>query len=404
MKKALFFPFPGNYGPFVNCHSIATALVTQGYQVGFSETEYYSKLLSCDQFKIIPTLAPKWVGQAKSELKFKSYSRIMGWDTYASFFGFNNYDYLKMYIESQINAVKEFKPDVLIGSWDFTLGITGELLGIPVVSIFQEPMHPNSRGFEWWRENAQRIERPQTNLEIFNRLLKSMKLKTVDCVEELLVKANLLLVPSLPEIDPLPQWEKRGRYIGYLEPVFSSENDNEVVSFIRELKLSGKSWIYVYEHGVSYGLKTLKCLIDLYSNTSICVLISVGLDADLNLFPEAPSNFFYFRHIPQKEVLQNAQLAINHGGFGSVMSCIHYNTPSISIATTSERRYYSMRIDSLKVGVDLVFDELNTMALEKAIKCARSEETRLRLSKLSEKSQHLGGSAKAVEHISNLVK
>jgi UDP:flavonoid glycosyltransferase YjiC (YdhE family) len=401
MKRALFFPFPGNYGPIVNCHSIAEHLVRLGYQVGFSATGYYDSLIESDKYLKIPTLPPSWVGKSKSSLKNRPFSQIGGIDSFASFFGFNDFGWLKAYIDNQINVVKEFSPDVLIGSWDFVLGITGELLGIPVVNIYQTGMHPSSSGFEWWQGDLPN-SCPQTNLPVFNKLLKLLGLQEAACLEEVISKADLLILPSIPELDPLPETESRARYVGYMSPNLHLDQEDPS-DFISAHELTDVDWLYVYEHGIGYGLKTLHTLLKLYTGTTKKIIVSVGMDTNIELFPDPPPNFKYLRYVPQKATALS-QVAIIHGAIGSIMSCIHYNIPNISVPTTSERKTYSKRLADLKAGVDLDFDTLSVENMRVAIHTATANETRQNLEYLSRKSRALGGARKAAILVDGWVK
>ena len=402
MKRAMMFPFPGNYGPLVNCCAIADQLHRLGYDVGFSSTGYYVDFIDHEKYSLWPTAAPPWVSEGKATLKSKPFTRIQSLDTFVRFFGFSDYAWLKTYISSQIQAVKEFAPDVLIGSWDFTLGMTGELLNIPVVSVFQEPMHPSSRGFEWWNPEASPDSLPQSNLAVFNALLRSLGLQPVDKIEEVISRGDLLVMPSLPELEPVAVDDSRICYVGYME--WGGRRAADSYEWVRQLETSRGPLIYVYDHGLSYGLRTLKAVIDLYADTYTTVVVSVGLDTNLDLYPPAPRNLQYHRFVPQAAILRRAEAAITHGPVGSVMSCVHYNTPNVSVPTHSEREYYARRIAAIQAGEMINIAEVSADSLQRAIDLATSKATRSNLQALCKRSHELGGALKAAQLIDALVR
>ena len=89
--------------------------------------------------------------------------------------------------------------------------------------------HPKTAKLIWWK-NIPEGTTPPNSSEIFNPLLMKMGLKPINRAEELL-QGDLYIVPSIPEIEPIPEDEKTV-HVGELT---ISRINNEVPSWWEEI-------------------------------------------------------------------------------------------------------------------------------------------------------------------------
>lgn len=353
MKRALFFPYPGNFGPLVNCCAIADELVKREWTVGFLYSLGKSKIIS-DNFTdalIYETNLPPRLDSARNALP--SFRVMRDLDDFAYLFQFDDYDWASHTLKEQLEAIRSFKPDVIVGSWTFFTGTAGQILGVPVVQIFQSPMLPSMRGFRWWDDKP--LSSAPRCLQSINRVLSDHGIPEIDCVEELTSKGDMFILPSLPELDPMPPQFQNACRVGHL--TWLNTTEQETPDWLKNLD-DDVPVIYAYDGGLTYGNRILEILIRMFGETNAFVIFSIGSDCNLTSLPPKPSNFKFEQFVPAYQTTRRSKIVVSHGAIGTNMCCLLNGVPSIMIPTNSEREYYSRRIEALGAGRSLNFDTL----------------------------------------------
>ena len=81
------------------------------------------------------------------------------------------------------------------------------------------------------------------------------------------------------------------------------------------------------------------------------VLLTVGLDANLDVFAEAPPNVHVERWIPQADVLSHASAVVCHGGAGSTLGALAAGLPIVVVPLFADHPYNAQRVVAVGAGV-----------------------------------------------------
>jgi len=150
------------------------------------------------------------------------YVRISGLSYQVLRDGLVNADIINIQITKYIDIIHREKPDLIVGDTNLLIGTAARLTHIPVVQLVRKGFHPNDPNLIWWQSSGQEIEPPAVT-EMFNNILQENALPSVSRIEALL-DGDLILIPSLPELEPLHDMEDTS-YIGPLlaEPEQSAQ-------------------------------------------------------------------------------------------------------------------------------------------------------------------------------------
>jgi UDP:flavonoid glycosyltransferase YjiC (YdhE family) len=317
-------------------------------------------------------------------------------DDFAYVFQFDDHDWLSKTLGEQLKAVQLFKPDILVGSWTFFTGVVGEISHIPVAQIFQAPMLPSARGFRWWDDDGPPPSASRC-LRSINAVLREHAIPDITCVEDLTSKGDLFVIPSLPEIDPVPAEFHKAHHVGHL--TWLNETERELPDWLRTLD-SDVPVIYAYDGGRKYGNRILDVLISVFANTDNCVVFSVGSERDSSTLPPRPANFRFEHFVPAYHTTKRSKLVVSHGAIGTDMCCLLNGIPSIMIPTNSEREYYSRRIEVLGAGLSINFDRLDFETFTAACETLATNPTfAVNARALGARAESLGGAAQAADLI-----
>jgi MGT family glycosyltransferase len=81
------------------------------------------------------------------------------------------------------------------------------------------------------------------------------------------------------------------------------------------------------------------------------VLLTVGHDADLEAFAEAPPNVQVERWVPQADVLAHASAVVCHGGAGSTLGALAAGLPIVVVPLFADHPYNARRVAAVGAGV-----------------------------------------------------
>lgn len=81
------------------------------------------------------------------------------------------------------------------------------------------------------------------------------------------------------------------------------------------------------------------------------VLLTVGHDANLEVFAEAPPNVRIERWVQQAEVLSHASAVVCHGGAGSTLGALAAGLPIVVVPLFADHPYNAQRVAAVGAGV-----------------------------------------------------
>src|ERR1044072_742863 len=103
MKRALLFPYPGSYGPLVNCCAVAECLLNKGWKVAFLYAGSNSNIIK-DNLKEADIVEANWppprlISAWSSKPTFR---RMQSMDDFAYIFQFDDYAWASQTLKEQL--------------------------------------------------------------------------------------------------------------------------------------------------------------------------------------------------------------------------------------------------------------------------------------------------------------
>jgi UDP:flavonoid glycosyltransferase YjiC (YdhE family) len=357
--RILFFPsdMGGGFGHISRCLALAYEAKHRGHTCVFviNDRKYEKKIR--DDFKVfISETYTQWfllLTLMKDRLvRFKPpaaplFIEVTGLDYQVMRDGLINRQKIKKKLEQYIKIVKTFEPDVLIGDTNLLVWILSKKTRIPSVQIVRYASHPKTAKLIWWK-NIPEGTTPPNSSEIFNPLLMKMGLNPINRAEELL-QGDLYIVPSIPEIEPIPEDESTV-YVGALT---ISKINNEMPSWWEGID-DGQPLIYITIGGGAgpVGNKLFfSTLVEAFANKPFHVVVSTSSKFESQTHFNAPKNIRFFKWVPGKFLISKADLVIFHGGYGTMMESIAFGKPTITIPFQSEQEGNGKRLEQLGCGL-----------------------------------------------------
>ena len=94
-----------------------------------------------------------------------------------------------------------------------------------------------------------------------------------------------------------------------------------------------------------------KAIIDLFKTMPQWNLVlSIGNTIQIDQ-SNLPKNIFIYKYAPQLSILKHADMAITHGGYGTVKECIKYNVPMLVLPCSYDQRGNAARVHYHKIGI-----------------------------------------------------
>ncbi len=320
-------------------------------------------------------------------------------------YGFNDYSYLELLIQTFSAEIEKYKPELIISVLHPPAAILARKFGVPLVCVTQSCMHKNGKGGRttWWKELP---DVPLTASANVNRILEEMGLEKIEKMEDL-NEGDLTIVPSIPEFDVIDQ-----KNLFYTGPMLW-EGCNEIPEEEYKIERKNPYLIYTYtgylqrSHGKASGLMVLENIVHAFKNTEFDVIVSIGVGETIP--PEIPlvDNIRIVEWVPVSKVIPHCDLTLHHGGHGSCMQSLVNGVPSIVIPTSDEREYNARQMSELGVGVYFVPEEITPqLLLQGARELVRDEKIKNSAKSWSEKihSRKYNGAVLAAQAIMDLMK
>ncbi len=176
-------------------------------------------------------------------------------------------------------------------------------------------------------------------------------------------------------------------------------------------KLKGKQVVYI-------SLGTLHCnnpafyrmCIDAFLGKDCTVIISVGMEVDLQQLPGAPDNFIIRKSVPQQKLLEHTSLFITHAGMNSVNEAICAGVPMLLLPHQFEQKMIARKIEELGIGIHMAIGDLDEKSLvassEKITSGSSFKQRALELSELfleEERTSHIRAADEILQFVDNVI-
>jgi UDP:flavonoid glycosyltransferase YjiC (YdhE family) len=274
-------------------------------------------------------------------------------DHFSALIGYLDENSVRGGCEGMMELITGYGADVVVDSWNVTACLAARALRRPLVTIIQADMHPDNRGFIWWKDPPPDIPTP---VPVLNRLLSERGLPPIRKTEELFV-GDLTLVAGTSETDPVP--EKSA--VVHVGPILWQTPDARLPGWLDALG-QGRPLVWVYTGNPTYGpvapwadsIVVLRSCAEALAGEDLDVVLTTGhhpLSEDE--VAALPANFRYEPWLPGIAMAEKSDLLIHHGGHGSCMAGLCAGTPAVIIPTYSERESNARRVVAAGAG-DLV--------------------------------------------------
>ncbi|WAZ24776.1 glycosyltransferase [Streptomyces cinnabarinus] len=144
--------------------------------------------------------------------------------------------------------------------------------------------------------------------------------------------------------------------------------------------------------------------VDAFAGLPWDVVMAVGDRVDPARLSGVPGHVEVRAHVPQLQVLREADLFVTHAGMGSVMEALSFGVPMVAIPQMSEQRANADRLAELGLGVTLHRGEVTAGTLRDAAVGALADTSRARrVQEMREHIRRAGGAPAAADVVESLL-
>jgi UDP:flavonoid glycosyltransferase YjiC (YdhE family) len=268
------------------------------------------------------------------------------------------HDRLEQYLLDERELFEKTKPNLIVGDFRISLGISSRLAKIPYVCLINA----------YWSPFSKRNESPFPELPIakalgpqlgeilfrifspigfslhyrdFNKICRQYGLETVKTIQEMYSQGTWTLYPDVPQIAPSENLPNTHKYLG---PI--CELPNMVHPEWWGKWPENKPLIYL-SLGSSGNISILTLIKDVLKKMEVTVIFTTsGRASSANM----PENFFVTDYVSGLEVAKVAQLFITNGGSGSVYQGLSDGVPVLGFPTNMDQFFVMEQIVELGAG------------------------------------------------------
>jgi len=237
--------------------------------------------------------------------------------------------------------------------------------------------------------------------EVYNQVRKHFGLSPVYNMIDF-VKSDLVLLPDMEELSGLPASALQKPYV-YTGPVFARFEESPVPDEVYNVyKHPGlKVFLSLGSSGTPEIFKKLVTILRKNSEISLVCTTTTILNPDE--LGDNSERFYASKFLPTHKVNEMADIAITHGGQGTIQTAAWAGTPVIGIGFQSEQQ---QNIDGLvRAGMAkrIKMYELNSKRLWKAISFLQHEEVRAHAKRMQEIVRATDGLGQSVKLMKELI-
>ena len=344
MKKILFIPnyLGGGFGHIGRCAALADELKLRGGTAVFAMNGPHVQSISSAGFEVEIMKKP---GVARSGSGGPAYLYIPNMNYQIVRDGFDNAGIVRYALDEAAAIVKKTRPDVIVGDGHPITYLLGKTAGVPVVQLVKSAVHPVPEPLVWWEDQPAGLIQPDP-CPIFNPVLKKIGLPEITRAEELL-DGDLLLLPSIPELDPMKILPPKTYYTGAI--VRRDTGSGDTPDWMQRLD-DGRPVIYITIGGAashSGGNEFFNVMAEAFNDGRYQVVLSTG-GKNEPAKTGLPDNIHAVRWVPGIRMITRSSLVIHHGGY-TRLEILSHGKPGIVIPFHSEQEYYGRILE--KAGV-----------------------------------------------------
>lgn len=329
-------------------------------------------------------------------------------------FGLADEDFLKDTIHAEVDAIRNFKPDVIYSNFSLTAPISAKICGVPIVSTARYPYLMNENSLteliadttiaeECTLYLKHRESLPKVSTDGINAILREYRLDPIERITDLyFLQSTLKIAPTIPELEPQLKNIPDLHYVGYL--VSESFETSAAAEWLSDMD-SSNMIIYVYfSRGSIMPQESIDVLPKALDGTEIQAIVSFGYHPAVPNLPPSTKNVRFEFFVPGMKVLEKSKGILSHGGQNLLVNGLLHGVPGIMVPCSDFVRQFDARsVNTLGIGLSLKRSEFIPETVRETIYKILNPEFSERARACGEKVRALGGPKRAVELMRSLV-
>ena len=348
MPRALLLPsyLGGGYGHIGRCLALSEELKQRGWQTAFALGGHHAARLAKEGHRVYRLRRPFEPGPESTEGPAFTVFSDMNYQLVRD--GLHNRRLISASLAEQLSVVSHFKPDLLVVDASPLARILAHLTGLPLAQIVRSANHPLAARLIWWQAPPEGLLSPDPR-SVFNPLLEQLGMLAISGAVDLL-QGDLYLVPSFPELDPLPQGLPHTHFVGPLTRRVVQEP--EVPDLLENID-PDRPLVYVTLGGGAGpvgGPSFYRLLFEALAVAEIQVIASTGARVSPQDLPLPPANFRLTSWAPGLAVIARSSLVVYPGGYGTTMELVRAGVPGLVIPFHTEQESNGRRLAANGAG------------------------------------------------------
>ena len=254
-------------------------------------------------------------------------------------------------ITAERELLKSYKPDIVIGIFNFTIKASTQLENIPFYSLSCTCMLSKSKTVLGFNQKDSGFEIQKNYLDSFfcyitakmNKVMEKFKLPQICDIRECLEGITTFLWD-------FPEFMQSNKYsnVMYIGPIpMVSLNSDKII----DLNINYKRKFAVISFGTcTYSSEIIQRMIRILTSMNLFVVIIGGYQNNNNCVCKTDKNAIYLNHAPLSMILENASFIISHGGQMTIFESILEKVPSLIIPFQPEQDHNGLCLENIMCG------------------------------------------------------
>lgn len=323
---------------------LASSLDESRYEIHFASSERYRKLAEPYGFTFhaLPTLAPD------------SFMRRL-----AAGVTLYDRDTLRAYVESEVELLETLNPDLVVGDFRVSLGISASATYVPYANLCNAHWSPYSSlslpvpelpvtrllGAGAVGMVMQALEGPVMRLQArpYNAVRDEWGLNPVSGIREMYSGGTWTLYADLPELAPT---QSLPAYHSYIGPVTWSP-EIALPDWWADVRARGLPVIYV-TMGSSGDTRVVRDLLDVLASMPVSVAFATAGRFEAG---DLPANVHAADYLPGKAMLKESALCIFNGGSATGYQALTEGVPLLGFPSNADQFFFMEGVERIGAGM-----------------------------------------------------
>jgi MGT family glycosyltransferase len=350
--KAIFFPsyMGGGFGHVARCLALANAWQTAGHEAEFAlNGPHLGKVEQAGfrTYRMAMLLRPETNRAAYILVSGLAYQWLRD--------GYHSPKMVQRAVQEGIKICQASQPDVIVSDYWPIARIVAQACRLPLVQIVENFSHPQGTPLVWWEALPQGIIAPNI-IPVVASSLKRYHIPQISRAEDM-NQGDLLLIPSIPALDPLPAVPENTHYVGALLPSMPGNSEVEPDPLIY-VSVGGAA-------SLAGGMDFFRMVVQTFDGAAFHGVLSTGGEVNLAELGHISSNLRIENWVSASEMLDRCALAVFHGGTATRMEVLMRGKPAIVIPFHSEQENSGRRLQAAGAGLTLPYSvstwEMNSL-------------------------------------------